>query len=176
MIIDSIQTMEALDCPSAPGSVAQVRLSTTRLQEVAKSLNTTILITGHVTKTGDIAGPRTLEHMVDTVLYMVFDMTETGLEEVPLPALSHVENGPLLLFLDKRPSRPRVRLRLTPLRRLLRRHLAERLHVTARRGKSSRYLPDSSKHSPARSARSTDRPSVAASASPSTGSRCSWRC
>lgn len=70
MIIDSIQTMEALDCPSAPGSVAQVRLSTTRLQEVAKSLNTTILITGHVTKTGDIAGPRTLEHMVDTVLYM----------------------------------------------------------------------------------------------------------
>ena len=133
MIIDSIQTMEALDCPSAPGSVAQVRLSTTRLQEVAKSLNTTILITGHVTKTGDIAGPRTLEHMVDTVLYMegntpsntrilrsmknrfgpsneigVFDMTETGLEEVPLPALSHVENGPLLLFLDEttRPTPP----------------------------------------------------------------------
>lgn len=120
--------MEALDCPSAPGSVAQVRLSTTRLQDVAKTLNTTVLITGHVTKTGDIAGPRTLEHMVDTVLYMegntpsntrilrsmknrfgpsneigVFDMTETGLEEVVSLGRFHVENGSLLVFPDERP-------------------------------------------------------------------------
>lgn len=193
--------MEALDCPSAPGSVAQVRLSTTRLQDVAKTLNTTVLITGHVTKTGDIAGPRTLEHMVDTVLYMegntpsntrilrsmknrfgpsneigVFDMTETGLEEVVSLGRFHVENGSLLVFPDECSSRQLFRVLVSSLRRVVRRHLAERLHVAAHRGESSRCVSTSSKRSQARSTRSTDRRSVAASASPSTVCRCSWRC
>lgn len=73
IVIDSIQMVEMQDIPSAPGSVTQVRICTSRLQELAKSLNTTVFVTGHVTKNGDLAGPRTLEHIVDTVLYMEGD-------------------------------------------------------------------------------------------------------
>lgn len=110
-VIDSIQTMfiDALD--SAPGTVGQVRACAQELIRVAKSKGVSILIVGHVTKEGNIAGPRVLEHMVDTVLYFegerghqfrilrgvknrfgatdeigVFDMTEQGLMEVPNPS------------------------------------------------------------------------------------------
>ena len=107
IVIDSIQMVEMQDIPSAPGSITQVRICTSRLQELAKSLNITVFVTGHVTKNGDLAGPRTLEHIVDTVLYMegdpinqtrilrsvknrfgstpeigVFDMKDQGLTEV----------------------------------------------------------------------------------------------
>ena len=73
IVIASIQMVEMQDIPSAPGSVTQVRICTSRLQELAKSLNITVFVTGHVTKNGDLAGPRTLEHIVDTVLYMEGD-------------------------------------------------------------------------------------------------------
>ena len=73
IVIDSIQMVEMQDIPSAPGSVTQVRICTSRLQELAKSLNITVFVTGHVTKNGDLAGPRTLENIVDTVLYMEGD-------------------------------------------------------------------------------------------------------
>lgn len=115
---------EMQDVPSAPGSVTQVRLCTSRLQEVAKSLNITVFVTGHVTKNGDLAGPRTLEHIVDTVLYMegdpvtqtriirsvknrfgstpeigVFDMKEEGLVEVPKRLLAlGIEEGLVLVL------------------------------------------------------------------------------
>lgn len=73
MIVDSIQTVEIQECNSGPGSVPQVRVCTSRLQELAKSLNISIFITGHVTKSGDLAGPRTLEHLVDAVFYIEGD-------------------------------------------------------------------------------------------------------
>jgi DNA repair protein RadA/Sms len=73
VIIDSIQTVYSTDLPSAPGSVGQVRESTARLMHKAKGSNTTFLLVGHVTKEGSIAGPRVLEHMVDTVLYLEGD-------------------------------------------------------------------------------------------------------
>jgi DNA repair protein RadA/Sms len=69
LVIDSIQTVFTADVASAPGSVSQVRESTAHLMHLAKTLNLPILIIGHVTKEGTIAGPRVLEHMVDTVLY-----------------------------------------------------------------------------------------------------------
>ena len=106
-VVDSIQTMYSEDVSSAPGSVSQVREATNTLMQIAKGLNITIFIVGHVTKEGTVAGPRVLEHMVDTVLYFegdrhasyrilrgvknrfgstneigVFEMRETGLEEV----------------------------------------------------------------------------------------------
>lgn len=68
-VIDSIQTIYIEELSSAPGSVSQVRESTSGLLRLAKSLNITIVLVGHVTKEGGIAGPRVLEHMVDTVLY-----------------------------------------------------------------------------------------------------------
>lgn len=68
-VIDSIQTVYRGELTSAPGSVSQVREATTSLMRIAKSLNIAIFIVGHVTKEGSIAGPRVLEHMVDTVLY-----------------------------------------------------------------------------------------------------------
>ena len=73
IIIDSIQTLYSKDTPSAPGSVTQVRNITFELMRVAKSLNIAIFIIGHITKEGSIAGPRILEHMVDTVLYFEGD-------------------------------------------------------------------------------------------------------
>jgi DNA repair protein RadA/Sms len=111
VIIDSIQTMNNQDIPSASGSVSQVRDITGRLMKIAKSKNMTILVVGHVTKEGSIAGPRVLEHMVDTVLYFegerhlsyrilravknrfgstnelgIFEMREEGLTEVANPS------------------------------------------------------------------------------------------
>ncbi|HUF82621.1 MAG TPA: DNA repair protein RadA [Burkholderiales bacterium] len=68
-VIDSIQTLYFADLQSAPGSVAQVRECAARLTRVAKSAETTMVFIGHVTKEGALAGPRVLEHMVDTVLY-----------------------------------------------------------------------------------------------------------
>jgi len=69
VIIDSIQTLYSEETPSAPGSVTQVRTITFDLMRIAKSLHLSIFIIGHITKDGSIAGPRVLEHMVDTVLY-----------------------------------------------------------------------------------------------------------
>lgn len=107
-IIDSIQTMYHEEISAAPGSVSQVRESTNVFLQLAKGLNISIFIVGHVTKEGTVAGPRVLEHMVDTVLYFegdrhasyrilrgvknrfgstneigVFEMKEEGLVEVP---------------------------------------------------------------------------------------------
>ena len=73
VVIDSIQTMYSEDVNSAPGSVSQVRQATSLLLQLAKSLGITIFIVGHVTKEGVVAGPRVLEHMVDTVLYFEGD-------------------------------------------------------------------------------------------------------
>ncbi len=111
VIIDSIQTMYHEDISSAPGSVSQVREATSVLLQLAKGLNVSIFIVGHVTKEGTVAGPRVLEHMVDTVLYFegdrnasyrilrgvknrfgstneigVFEMAAEGLKEVPNPS------------------------------------------------------------------------------------------
>lgn len=111
VIIDSIQTMFREDVSSAPGSVSQVRESTNTLMQIAKGLGIAIFIVGHVTKEGVVAGPRVLEHMVDTVLYFegernasyrilrgvknrfgstneigVFEMQEQGLVEVENPS------------------------------------------------------------------------------------------
>ncbi len=72
-VIDSIQTMYREEISSAPGSVSQVRESTNVLLQLAKGLGVSILIVGHVTKEGTVAGPRVLEHMVDTVLYFEGD-------------------------------------------------------------------------------------------------------
>ncbi len=73
LIVDSIQTAFDADLAGAPGSVGQVRACTARLTRLAKELGVTTLIVGHVTKEGAIAGPRVLEHMVDTVLYFEGD-------------------------------------------------------------------------------------------------------
>ena len=111
VVIDSIQTMFHEDISSAPGSVSQVRESTNILMQIAKGQGVSIFIVGHVTKEGNVAGPRVLEHMVDTVLYFegdrhasyrilravknrfgstneigVFEMRSTGLEEVKNPS------------------------------------------------------------------------------------------
>lgn len=116
-VIDSIQTMYSEEVASAPGSVSQVREATNTLMQLAKGLNITIFIVGHVTKEGTVAGPRVLEHMVDTVLYFegdrhasyrvlrgvknrfgstneigVFEMRESGLEEVENPS-EYMLNG-----------------------------------------------------------------------------------
>jgi DNA repair protein RadA/Sms len=110
-VIDSIQTLYSAALTSAPGSVAQVRECAAQLTRVAKSGATTIILVGHVTKEGALAGPRVLEHMVDTVLYFegdthssfrlirafknrygavnelgVFAMTEKGLKGVSNPS------------------------------------------------------------------------------------------
>lgn len=73
VVIDSIQTMYKEDIASAPGSVSQVREATSFLMQIAKQLEINIFIVGHVTKEGAVAGPRVLEHMVDTVLYFEGD-------------------------------------------------------------------------------------------------------
>ncbi|MEC4989332.1 MAG: DNA repair protein RadA, partial [Oscillatoria sp. PMC 1068.18] len=110
-VIDSIQTLYFASLTSAPGSVAQVRECTSALMQVAKRDNITLLIVGHVTKEGAIAGPRVLEHLVDTVLYFegdryashrllrsvknrfgatheigIFEMIDRGLKEVENPS------------------------------------------------------------------------------------------
>lgn len=116
-VIDSIQTMYSEALQSAPGSVAQVRECSAQLTRVAKQMGISVILVGHVTKEGSLAGPRVLEHIVDTVLYFegdpnssfrlirafknrfgavnelgVFAMTEKGLREVSNPSalfLSH---------------------------------------------------------------------------------------
>ncbi len=109
--IDSIQTMSVTELSSAPGSISQVRECSARLIRIAKNHNIPVIMVGHVTKGGEIAGPRVLEHMVDVVLYFegekyhafrilrgiknrfgptfeigVFEMTDTGLKEVDNPS------------------------------------------------------------------------------------------
>lgn len=108
LIVDSIQTVYRPELPSAPGSVAQVREASAQLLRLAKTRNVAVFIVGHVTKEGAIAGPRVLEHIVDTVLYFegerhaqfrvlravknrfgstneigLFEMRDAGLVEVP---------------------------------------------------------------------------------------------
>ena len=120
MVVDSIQTMFNGDLTSAPGSVSQVRESTVRLMLMAKKTGIPIFLVGHVTKDGAIAGPKLLEHMVDTVLYFegdrnhifrilravknrfgstneigVFEMKDKGLDEVANPSA---------VFLSERPA------------------------------------------------------------------------
>ena len=73
VVIDSIQTMYQEEVSSAPGSVSQVREATSVFMQIAKGLGISIFIVGHVTKEGVVAGPRVLEHMVDTVLYFEGD-------------------------------------------------------------------------------------------------------
>ena len=111
VIIDSIQTMFIDEVSSAPGSVSQVREATSRLMHLGKGKNISLIIVGHVTKDGAIAGPKILEHMVDTVLYFegdkqasyrilravknrfggtneigVFEMVHSGLREILNPS------------------------------------------------------------------------------------------
>ncbi len=111
LAVDSIQTIHSGALDVAPGSITQVRECASRLMREAKERNIGIFLIGHVTKEGSIAGPRALEHLVDTVLYLegdrthtfrllravknrygstnevgVFEMKETGLEEVPNPS------------------------------------------------------------------------------------------
>lgn len=120
VVIDSIQSVYTPELSSVPGSVGQVRECTNKCLRLAKGLGIPILLVGHVTKDGAIAGPRALEHLVDTVLYFegegkqalrilrsvknrfgatneigVFEMTECGLEDV---------QNPSALFLDERPA------------------------------------------------------------------------
>lgn len=120
VVIDSIQTLYTDQVSSAPGSVAQVRECAARLTRLAKSAGTTVVMIGHVTKEGTLAGPRVLEHMVDTVLYFegdthssfrlvrafknrfgavnelgVFAMTDRGLRGV---------SNPSALFLSQHPK------------------------------------------------------------------------
>lgn len=117
VVIDSIQTMYSEDISSAPGSVSQVREATAAFMQIAKGMNITVFIVGHVTKEGVVAGPRVLEHMVDTVLYFegdrhasyrilrgvknrfgstneigVFEMCNDGLQQVENPS-EYMLNG-----------------------------------------------------------------------------------
>lgn len=123
LIVDSIQTMFSGDVASAPGSVSQIRECCMKFMEFAKKKGVPVILIGHVTKEGNIAGPRILEHMVDCVLYFegdrfqtyrilravknrfgstneigVFEMTETGLAEVKNPSMMALsdreENAP----------------------------------------------------------------------------------
>lgn len=120
VMVDSIQTMRLADIASLPGSVTQVRECTARLTQVAKQRNTAVILVGHVTKEGAIAGPRVLEHMVDTVLYFegerresyrvvravknrfgstneigVFEMRDTGLCEIGDPSAYMLAGRPV---------------------------------------------------------------------------------
>jgi DNA repair protein RadA/Sms len=119
LIVDSIQTLYTQDMPSAPGTVAQVRECARRLMSWAKTKNAPVLVAGHVTKDGTLAGPRVLEHMVDVVLYLegertgsyrllrsvknrfgstnelgVFQMGSNGLEEVTDPSQALLSERP----------------------------------------------------------------------------------
>ncbi len=119
VVIDSIQTMYSEEVSAAPGSVSQVREATGVFLQIAKGLNVSIFIVGHVTKEGTVAGPRVLEHMVDTVLYFegdrhasyrilrgvknrfgstneigVFEMREEGLAEVKNPSEFMLDGRP----------------------------------------------------------------------------------
>ena len=78
MVIDSMQTMVSAESPSAPGSVAQLRQCVGRVVQFAKQNEIAVFVIGHVTKEGAIAGPRVVEHMVDTVLYFENDPVFCG--------------------------------------------------------------------------------------------------
>jgi DNA repair protein RadA/Sms len=69
-VIDSVQTLRAMDLPSDPGGVAQIRAVTAKFLEVAKNHGIIVILVGHITKDGQVAGPKTLEHMVDTVVHL----------------------------------------------------------------------------------------------------------
>lgn len=111
LIIDSIQVLYSLEISALPGSISQIRLCTEKIMEICKSQNITTLIIGHVNKDGDLAGPKVLEHLVDTVLFIegerhqhlriirgiknrfgstneisIMEMTEKGLEEIKNPS------------------------------------------------------------------------------------------
>lgn len=118
MIIDSIQTIYSSDIPAAPGSVSQVRDITAKIMQLCKQKEITTVIIGHVTKDGTIAGPRVLEHMVDTVLYLEgeryfsyrilrgvknrFGSTnEIGLFEMQQEGMVEVKNPSELLISDR---------------------------------------------------------------------------
>lgn len=120
LVIDSIQTMFCPDIPSAPGSVGQVRESTAKLLRYAKESNVPVAIIGHVTKEGNIAGPRLLEHMVDVVLYFEGERsysfrvlraiknrfgstTESGIFAMEEQGLMEIKN-PSQLLLSERPD------------------------------------------------------------------------
>lgn len=119
LIVDSIQILYKPELPSAPGSVTQVREIATEFMHIAKGMNISTFLIGHVTKTGEIAGPRVLEHLVDTVLdfdgdqqhgyrmlrgiknrfgptddIAIFQMHEMGLREVVNPSLIFLEERP----------------------------------------------------------------------------------
>ncbi|PLA22649.1 DNA repair protein RadA [Staphylococcus hominis] len=118
LVVDSIQTIYHPEISSAPGSVSQVRESTQSLMNIAKQMNIATFIVGHVTKEGQIAGPRLLEHMVDTVLYFEGDehhayrilravknrfgsTNEMGIFEMKQSGLKGVQN-PSEMFLEER--------------------------------------------------------------------------
>jgi len=118
LVVDSIQTIFHPEISSAPGSVSQVRESTQSLMNIAKQMNIATFIVGHVTKEGQIAGPRLLEHMVDTVLYFEGDehhayrilravknrfgsTNEMGIFEMKQTGLKGVKN-PSEMFLEER--------------------------------------------------------------------------
>lgn len=118
VIIDSVQTMQATDVTSAIGSVSQIRAVTAQLMQVAKGENITVFVVGHVTKGGVLAGPKILEHMVDTVLYFEGDLhysyrilravknrfgstNELGIFEMKSDGLKEVKN-PSEIFLEER--------------------------------------------------------------------------
>jgi len=122
VVIDSIQTMFSEDGENLPGSINQVRLCANRFLGLAKELNTVVILVGHITKDGYLAGPKMLEHLVDTVLYLEGDRqhqvrllravknrfgatAELGVFEMTAQGLTAVQN-PSELFLD--PERPRV--------------------------------------------------------------------
>jgi DNA repair protein RadA/Sms len=115
-IIDSIQTVHSIDAEGGAGNITQIRATATKLMEAAKKTKTAIIVIGHVTKDGNVAGPRTLEHLVDTVLYLegdrhhqfrilravknrfgstdeigIFEMKDTGLEEIANPSEALLE-------------------------------------------------------------------------------------
>ncbi len=136
LVIDSIQTVLTEQLTSSPGSVAQIRECASQLVRYAKQTNTSVILVGHVTKEGTLAGPRVLEHMVDTVLYFegdsterfriirsvknrfgavnelgIFAMTDRGLKEVTNPSAiflsSHQDNTPgSIIMVTREGSRP----------------------------------------------------------------------
>ncbi len=122
VIVDSIQTLETQDLNSAAGSVSQVRESAHRLQRIAKTLHIPIFLVGHVTKEGTVAGPRTLEHIVDVVLTLEGDPTnnyrvlraaknrfgptdEVGIFEMEESGMKEIKN-PSQLFLSEKVDAP----------------------------------------------------------------------
>ncbi len=136
LILDSIQTVALEDLPSSPGTVVQVREAAAKVMEYAKARNITVILIGHVTKEGGLAGPKTLEHMVDTVLQMegdkgqpyrtlrvlknrygpdmevvLLEMKEEGLEEVKDPSALFIKerllgNPGSVVLADLQGSRP----------------------------------------------------------------------